>query len=932
MTKASPALNNFTAGELSPRLDGRTDIVKYFQGSRKLENFTVHPHGGASRRPGTIFVRAVKTASAKTRLIPFEFNVEQTYALEFGNEYFRIHKDGGTVVSSGSPVEVTTVYTTAQLPDLKYVQSADVMYIVHPSHPVYKITRTSDTAWTFTQVDFRRGPMQDDNITDTTLLANGRTGSVTVTASASLFVSTDVGRIIRLHDGFAKITAYTSATVVTAAVQENVERRTELMPSMTATTLAFHEGDPSATGLEHNDRITDTAGNFVKEGFKKGMKVTITGAGTSGNNQTAMLLVQVTEDTMLFAPSVDVTDEAAGQSITIAGDLEAVTDFALGAFSVTTGFPAAVAFYEERLTFANTTAQPQTIFFSVAGDFEDFADGIDADDALIYTIGSNQVNVIRYLSSSRALIVGTSGGEFAVTASGGPEPLSPTNAQIKRQASYGSANIQPVQVGNVTLFVQRAKRKIRELVYNFDTDSYQAPDLTILAEHITDSGIIEIAHQQEPDNVIWLVLEDGRLVGMTYRREENVIAFHKHLLGGKSDTGKTIIVQSISFTANSTTVNTSNNRITLSSHGLTTGDPIYYNASSNSITGLDNESVYFVISVDSNTISLASSAANASAGTAITLYSAPGTDTTQQFFQGVNIANSNIYSASHGLKTGDFIFYETPGTAIGGLAENTRYFVQKISDNEFRVASSLDFTNDIVALTSAPTTEQTDKILTHAKVESIATVPGDLDEDDIYLIVQRYINGSTVRQVEYLSNYDFGSDVNDAFFVDCGLTYSGAAATTISGLTHLEGETVSILADGATHPDKTVSSGSITLERAAEVAHIGLNYTSTMETMRLEAGDTEGTAQGRIKRVHGVTMRLYRSVGAKIGSSENELDIVPFRSSANVMDTATPLFTGDKEIEFRGGYETEASIVVQQDQPLPLTILALYPRLTTFES
>ena len=397
MTKASPALNNFTAGELSPRLDGRTDIVKYFQGSRKLENFTVHPHGGASRRPGTIFVRAVKTASAKTRLIPFEFNVEQTYALEFGNEYFRIHKDGGTVVSGGSPVEVTTVYTTAQLPDLKYVQSADVMYIVHPSHPVYKITRTSDTAWTFTQVDFRRGPMQDDNITDTTLLANGRTGSVTVTASASLFVSTDVGRIIRLHDGFAKITAFTSATVVTATVQENVERRSELMPSMTATTLAFHEGDPSATGLEHNDRITDTAGNFVKEGFKKGMKVTTTGAGTSGNNQAAILLVQVTEDTMLFAPSVDVTDESAGQSITIAGDLEADTDFALGAFSVTTGFPAAVAFYEERLTFANTTAQPQTIFFSVAGDFEDFADGIDADDALIYTIGSNQVNVIRYL-------------------------------------------------------------------------------------------------------------------------------------------------------------------------------------------------------------------------------------------------------------------------------------------------------------------------------------------------------------------------------------------------------------------------------------------------------------------------------------------------------------------------------------------------------
>jgi hypothetical protein len=932
MAKASPALNNFTAGELSPRLDGRTDIVKYFQGSKKLENFTVHPHGGASRRPGTIFVREVKTSANKARLIPFEFNVEQTYILEFGNQYFRIHKDGGTVVSSGSPVEVTTVYTTSQLAELKFVQSADVMYIVHPSHPVYKITRTSDTAWTFTEAAFRRGPMQDDNITDTTLTASARTGSVTITASADTFVSTDVGRFVKLHDGFAKITAFSSATSVTAAVQENVERRTELMPSYTASTIAFHEGDPSATDLEHNDRVTDTTASFVKQGFKKGMKVTITGASTSANNQANKLIVQVTEDTMLFAPSVDVVDEAASASITISADLEADADFALGAFSVTTGFPSAIAFYEERLVFANTTAQPQTLFFSVAGDFEDFADGIDADDALIYTIGSNQVNVIRYLSSSRALIVGTSGGEFAVTASGGPEPLSPTNAQIKRQASYGSANIQPVQVGNVTLFVQRAKRKIRELVYNFDSDSYQAPDLTILAEHITVSGIDEIAHQQEPDNVVWLVLNDGRLVGMTYRREENVIAFHKHRIGGKADTGKTITAQAISFTANSTTVNTSTNRITLSSHGLATGDPVYYYAASNSIAGIDNEKIYFVIRVDANTISLASSAANASAGTAVALYSAPSSDTTQQIYQGVNIANNNIYSSTHALNTNDSIFYETSGTAIGGLAENTEYFVQKISDNEFRLATSLDFTNDIVSLTSAPTTEQSDKILVPAKIESIAVVPGDLNEDDIYIIVQRYINGSTVRQVEYFSNYDFGSDVNDAYFVDCGLTYSGAAATSITGLDHLEGETVSILADGATHPDRTVSSGGITLERAAEKIHIGLGYKSTMETMRLEAGDTEGTAQGRIKRVHGVTMRLYRSVGAKIGSAETELDIVPFRSSAQVMGTATQLFTGDKEVEFRGDFETEASIVVQQDQPLPLTVLAMYPRLTTFES
>ncbi len=756
MAKASFPFSNFTAGELSPRLDGRTDVSKYFNGCKTLQNFVIHPHGGASRRPGTKFVREVKTSSNFTRLIPFEFNVTQAYILEFGENYFRIHKDGGTVISGGNPVEVATVYTSAQVSEIKFTQSADVMYLVHPSHPVQKITRTSHTAWTISEVNFLRGPMQDSNTTDTTLTANNRTGSVTITASTSTFVATDVGRLVRLHDGFAKITNFASGTSVTATVQENADGRTELMPSYTATTVRFYEGDPSSTGLEHNDRMTDTAGNFIVEGFKVGQKVTITGASNGGNNVTNALIVQVTADTILFSPSVDLVNEAAGQSVTINGVLEADKNFSLGAFSATTGHPAAVSFYEQRLVFANTTAQPQTIFFSVAGSFEDFNDGVNPADALIYTIGSNQVNVIRYLASGRVLIVGTSGGEFAVSASGTTEPISPTNAQIKRQANYGSANIQPIQVGNVTMFVQRASRKIRELVYNFDEDSYQAPDLTVLAEHITESGITELAFQQEPDNVVWCVLTNGKFVGMTYRREENVVGWHEQIIGGSFGSG-------------------------------------------------------------------------------------------------------------------------------------------------------------------------------NAVVESVAVIPGDLNEDEVFLVVKRTIGGATKRYIEFFSNFDFGSDVQDAFFVDSGLTYSGSAATTISGLDHLEGQTVSILANGATHPDKTVSSGSVTLDRSVTKAHIGLSYNSTLQTMRIDAGGTEGTAQGKIKRIHDITLRLFRTVGIQVGSSETDLDRIPFRSSANAMDQALPLFTGDKEVEFRGGFDNDGFIVVKQNQPLPATILAIFPRLQTFD-
>lgn len=750
MPKVTLSKSNFTAGELTPRLFGRTDLGRYDNGAQIIQNFLVQPHGGLSRRPGTKFVREVKTSANEVRLIPFQFNVEQAYILEFGNNYFRIYKDGGIVVSSGNPVEVATPYSTSDLAGLKFAQSADIMFLVHPNHAPRKITRTDHTAWTITEVDLQRGPMGDTNLTTTTLTANGRTGSVVITASANLFVSTDVGRLIKLHNGFAKITVFNGATTVTATVQELQDGRTELAPEYTANTISFHEGDPDSTGLEHNDRIEDSAGNFVVQGFQKGMR--ITSSSTSSNNRSAMLIVDVTDTVITLAPGVDLAAEAAGSNKTLTGDLIADENFQLGAFSPTTGFPRAVAFYEQRLVFGGTASQPQTLFFSQGGDFENFERGTDADDGLIYTIGSNEVNVIRYLASGKNLLVGTSGGEFVVRASGFDEPLKPDNTQIKQQTTYGSADIQPMQVGNATLFLQRAKRKLRELVFSNESDSFVAPDMTILAEHITEGGIKEFAYQQEPDSVAWTVRNDGVLACMTYRREEQVVAWHRHIIGGTS-----------------------------------------------------------------------------------------------------------------------------------------------------------------------------------AVVENVATIPGDLDEDQVWLVVKRTINGATKRYVEVMTGFDFGSDVTDAFFVDSGLTYSGSAATTISGLDHLEGETVSILADGAAHPDKVVSSGAVTLDRSATKAHIGLAFTSKVETLRVDQGSATGSAQGKTKRISEVTVRLFRSVGMKVGTSTSELDIVPFRSSANAMGSAVSLFTGDKTVEFRGGFDEDATIVIQQDQPLPMTILAIFPTVSVFD-
>ena len=672
MARVAVQLTNFTGGELSPRLDGRNDLQKYPTGCKTLENMIVFPHGSAARRSGTQFVAEVKDSSKQTRLIPFEFSTTQTYMLEFGDQYIRFYKDNGQILSGGSAYEISSPYLETELFDIKYAQSADVMYICHPNHPVKKLARTGHTSWTLTSVDFQNGPFMDHNIETTTLTAShtnaGQTGTLTLSSTTGVnsnqgWLSTDVGRLVHMVDGHVKITGYTSSTVVDMEV------------------------------------ITDISNG------------------------------------------------------------SASTDFALGSFSDTTGYPSCVTFFEQRLVFAATLSQPQTLFFSKSGDYENMDDNyhgtVADDDAIIYTIASNQVNAIRFMTATRTLIIGTAGGEFAVSGGGTDIAITPTNILIKKQSNNGAANVDALAVGNATLFLQRARRKLRELAYNFDVDGYVAPDLTILAEHISEGGFKQLSYQQEPNQVIWGVRNDGQLVGLTYQREQQVVAWHRHIFGGTFSSG-------------------------------------------------------------------------------------------------------------------------------------------------------------------------------NAVCESVATIPTDDSEYQSWVIIKRTINGATKRYVEYIHQYDFDETDDTSFnFLDSQLSYSGSPVTTLSGLSHLEGQTVSILADGATHPDKVVSSGEITLDRSASKVKIGLSYTSLLQTMRIDAGAQNGTSQSKTKRIYEITARLYESIGVEIGPDLDNMERIPFRSAANAMDSGINVFTGDKEIEFRGNYETDGFIFVRQTQPLPLTILSLYPKLQT---
>jgi hypothetical protein len=745
MARVAVQLTNFTGGELSPRLDGRNDLTKYTSGCKTLENLIVYPHGAAARRPGTSFVAEVANSANKTRLIPFEFSTTQTYMLEFSNLKIRVFKDNGSVLeadkvitnvtqadpavvtsnshgySNGDEVvitevvgmtelngkrflvagvttntfeltnkegvttdstgfttyvsdgvsnkvfEITTPYTTAQLFDIKFAQSADVMYITHPAHEASKLSRTGHTTWSLDEISFTNGPFLDSNITTTTFTpASAGVGSgVNVTASAitginggSGFLTTDVGRQMRIGVGYAEITARTSTTVVVVTITTAI-------------------------------------------------------ANTTAN-----------------------------------------ADWSLGAFSDTTGHPSCVTFFEQRLIFAGTTSEPQTIFFSKSGDYENMDANIGGtiadDDAIIYTIASNQVNAIRFMTATRTLIIGTAGGEFTVSGGGTDSAVTPTNILIKKQSNHGSANVDAIAVGNATLFLQRAKRKIRELAYNFDVDGYLAPDMTILAEHVTEGGLIQLAYQQEPNQIIYAARADGELVGLTYQREQQVTAWHRHIFGGIFGT-TTITVTDYANITNGTRIvlNKSNGEKTTFTSATTVTAGLFHTTTSNNQTATNLKTL-----IDANTDFTAT-------------------------------VSTNVVTITEVVSTG-----------LGYLT-----------------ASSFD--------TARLTATNQGKVV----CESVAVIPTDDAEYQVWVIIKRTVNGITKRYVEYLNNVDFVETDNTSFnYLDSALSYSGTAVSTVSGLDHLEGQTVHILANGATHPVKVVTAGVVTLDRASTNVKVGLGY------------------------------------------------------------------------------------------------------------
>ena len=741
MSKTTPILTNFTAGEFSPLLFGRVDIAKYYNAAETIENFIVQPYGGVVRRPGTKYVAEVKDSSKVTRLIPFQFSTDQAYVIELGHLYARFYMDNGAIVETATVItgitQANPAVVTTSAPH--GYSNGDEIFIDN----VVGMTEVNNKRFIAANVTATTFELTGIDSTAYTIYGSGGTAE-RIYEIVTTFDESDLAEIqyaqsadilFLTHPQYApktlSRTGHTAWTIADIAFEggpfrtDNTNTAYTLQPSVSAKAAS---GTLIAAG-GHTPFTADHVGSLWKVG---GLVASVQG------------YVEVTGFTSSTQVSITVRETLDG--------VGATDTWAEGSWSDERGYPASNTFYEQRWFAGGGPSEPQTVWGSVSQDIYNFTPGADDDDAVTYAIATEQVNAIRWLSAGKGLACGTAGGVFILSSGSDTVPLTPSNVLVHRETTYGAMKLLPTRIGEYVYYFQRNLRTLREFSYNIDIDGHRALDQTILAEHITDPSIVDMTYQQSPLNTLWCVRSDGQIAALTRQIDQEVMGWTRQILGG--------------------------------------------------------------------------------------------------------------------------------------------------------IDSAVKF------MTTIPSTDE--------------------KYDEVWMVVSRTVDGGTVQYVEYVEDFDFGEQ-EDAFFVDSGLTYDGSPTDTVTNLDHLEGETVSILADGAVLPDAVVSNGSVTLADTYSKVHVGLSYNSVMQTLNLEGGSPLGTAQAKIKRIHEVYVRLYDSLGLKLGYDETHLDVIPFRDSSMPMNQPPTIFSGDKHIHFPQGYKREMRVYALQEQPLPTTILAIMPQLQVYD-
>lgn len=910
----------FAGGEFAPSLYSRVDIAKYATGLKRARNFFVHPHGGASNRPGTYYVRTTKYPTKKSRVVAFEFSTTQSYSIEFGEYYARFHTHSGTVLetaktitgatqanpvvitsnahgfSNGDQVvisgvvgmtrlngrqftvagvtantfqlsgvdgtafsayvsggsvsriyQVVTPYAESDLANLKFTQSADVLYIVHPSYAPRTLSRFADSPpdWRLATFSFSGGPFMVSNTTAsaTMQLASVSGTGVALTSSTDVFDAKMIGGLFRLKHvmaGEAASTAF-SATGTTSSINCGGTWRLITHGTWTGTLKIEKSEDgggtwtllrqfTSANDFNPNTSGTDDGPFLVRLNMS---------AYTSGTCNADLTTDPYEHTGIVKITAVADTKHATVDVVTRAGQTTATFDWAEGSWSDYNGWPSSVVFFQDRLGFSATNSEPQTFWTSKTGEYTDFgrSDPLVDSDGLSVNLPSRKLNGIRNLIGLQQIVAITSATDWTISSADGGA-LTPTSIGTKLQGYRGSSGVDPCVIGNRIIYVQPMGSVVRDMGFDYASQSFTGDNLSIFANHLfTGYTITELAYQQEPDSLVWAVRSDGKLLSCTYVKEQEVLAWCWHETSG--------LVESI---------------CTIPSNGY---DELWLVVNRNGSRFVERMPQRMTTTATRDQFFV-------DAGLS---YNVPITIT------GITNANPVVVTApSHGFSNGDLVDI----TDVVGLMAT----VDGVSESQISNA--------------------------RFKVMSAATNTFQLGDE----VTGDPIDGST-----YTAYLPANSPLNPT-----GLGgYVRKVVSAVSGLDHLEGQTVAILANGNVHPQQTVVGGSITLTAPASVIHAGLPYTCDLQTLPVEVKLQDGTIQDRKVHIPVVTLKFLNSGGGYMGTEETQLDEIVQRT-AEPLGQPVALYSGDFGQSVAGGFEIGASVFVRQVDPLPMTILSVTPR------
>lgn len=529
----TPMKTNFTAGELSPRVYGRSDIDRYRNGAEALENMFVLVQGGTVRRYGLRYTQPAKHAHRHSILVPYVFNREQAYMLEFGDAYIRVYLQNGAQVldDSDQPYEIATGYFETDLDAIDYVQSGDTMLLFHEKYPTRRLRRFGNAAWVIEDVPWVNVPAAEvgerpafNATLDSLVLGPGRT----LTAGGASFMPSDVGREIECGGGLALVTAYSSTTVVTVDVQTPFASVFLPVGTWVITGSPYATLTPSWSGGTGNEQpavgevIELTLGIGGWRADDVGKLVEVNGG-----------LIQITTVTSATVASGELRKTMS--SLVAAPALAWVL---MGdAWSAESGYPRTGTFFEQRLWCAGSRQFPRTIWGSKIGEYLDFELGTDADSAISIFAASEQQDAITHLTNLGDALVALSGGGI-VTVRGTDDSAIAANSKNKvmTQPNFGCNTVSPERVGTELMYVQRGNKKIRALSADrVNTDQYLAPDITVLAEHMVKPGITRLAFQDEPDPLLFALIADGTMCTGTIDRDQDVIGWTPQRTDGQFD-------------------------------------------------------------------------------------------------------------------------------------------------------------------------------------------------------------------------------------------------------------------------------------------------------------------------------------------------------------------------------------------------------------